>query len=909
MHTSTVTLEGRDSERATLDAFVAEPSGPSLILRGDSGIGKTALLDYAVRLAAQRGDAVIRVSGVETESELVYAGLHQILYPLLGRSADLDDSARAVFETFFEQRAHGSPSVMTLGIAVLHLLETAAGDDRLLLVVDDAHWFDAASAEVCGFVARRLRAGAVKMLLAVRTDVESRWDAAAVPELGIGALSDAAAARLLDRRYPGLAARTRRITLDNAVGNPLALVELPTHIPADPDDADELFDDRAVPVPHRLQQLYRARITALDERVRTELLRAALDTTITGSDSGYRLRGVEQAATAGLLDIDPADGRYRFRHPLVRAAVIHTATLSQRRAAHLELAAASGDDLERRATHLAAVAEGPDDSVAAALETAAGIATRRGGAGTAVALLTKAAQLSERSWDRSRRLADAAFVAGHAARLDLAQRLARTPLAEVAESPAMVLAAAYSSFYGDGDIRSTTRRVRGAIEQLRAVSSEPNETLTRLVDLLLAMSQYSGDAQMWADTRALVTAVRDLLPPASLLYSDTWSDVVRHGSGAAQRVTTAGAGTAEPTPWDITRLAVSAYHLDITGEFRTHLQRMVDRELDTGAVSSGIVMSHVIMLDQLATGEWEAAERTGQRALRRATELGFELFVQQSRVYLAQLAALRGRVEQARRWQAEVESWAGPRGLGFLTQLANATGTLAALGEGDFDTAYRHAVAITAPGEFTAYAHQASRGLLDLVEAAVYSGRMEQARDHVDSARRAGFVAISPRLAIITHGAGALTAASGEEAAASMAHAENHPAAAHFPFELARIRLAYGIRLRHANSRTAARPHLVAAAECFDRLGAPLWATRAHAELRALGVSLRIPEPDSVDLTWQERRIAELAAAGLTNKEIGKQLYLSPRTISSHLYRVFPKLGITTRVALRDALARQPQTV
>jgi DNA-binding CsgD family transcriptional regulator len=411
---------------------------------------------------------------------------------------------------------------------------------------------------------------------------------------------------------------------------------------------------------------------------------------------------------------------------------------------------------------------------------------------------------------------------------------------------------------------------------------------------------------MWTSTRDLLAGMGELLPPRSRIYRDSWSDVVRHGAGVAPRVESAAARLAELEPWDVTRLAVSSYHLDIAVDYRPHLQRIVDRELETGAVASGIVMLHLIMLDQTSTGEWDEAERTGLRSLRRAVDLGYDLFAHQSRGYLAQLAALRGRLDEARELQAVVDSWARPRGLGFLTQAADAAGTTAALTAGDFEAAYLHAIGITPPGEFAPYAYQASRGLLDLVEAAVHTGRAEEARAHAAAAWDAGLPAISPRLAILTFGATAMTADGDARAADMVARAESHPSAARFPFELARIRSAHGLRLRHANSRTAARHYLSAAAASFDRLGAAAWAERARTELRPLGVGVSgagaAAEPAT--LTWQERRIADLAAAGLSNKEIGVQLHLSPRTVGSHLYRIFPKLGITTRAALRDALTR-----
>lgn len=317
-------------------------------------------------------------------------------------------------------------------------------------------------------------------------------------------------------------------------------------------------------------------------------------------------------------------------------------------------------------------------------------------------------------------------------------------------------------------------------------------------------------------------------------------------------------------------------------------------------------MLHLIMLDQLAVGEWDDAESTGRRGLELATTHQHALFAHHSRAYLALLAALRGDVERARELQSVVDSWARPRGVGFLTQIADAVGTIAALSEGDYETAYLYAIGITSPGSFEPCAHQASRTLLDLVEAAVHTGRVEQARRHALAAREADLPAISPRLALITYGALAITAVEDKEAAEMYERVEAVSAQAGFPFELARIRLAHGIRLRHSQGPRAARPVLTRSAESFERLGASVWAGRARAELRASGLSTRASSAHLAKLTWQEHRIADLAASGLTNREIGERMHLSPRTVSSHLYRVFPKLGITSRAALRDALGKAP---
>ncbi|SEE58670.1 LuxR family transcriptional regulator [Streptomyces sp. TLI_105] len=916
MKSITGSLVGREPEQEVLADFVRADEGRPLVLRGDTGVGKSALLDHVADLAADEQHRVVRAAGVEAESGLPFAGLHQFLYPLLSSIERLDDSHREVFDVVFGRGRDTPPSVMTLGIAVLDLLALAASQQPVVLVLDDGQWLDASSTEVLGFVGRRLTGSSVKLAVGLRADVSSGFDTAALPVLPVTTLSEKASEELLDLHHPGLAPRLRRLVLEEAQGNPLALLELPPYLRGgrSPRDPAEPFGYTGVPLPLRLRDVYGSRIEELDGAVRAVLLRGALDGAGAGrGPSGtratrYRMRDAEEATVLGLLDVDPITGDFVFRHPLVRSTVVQMATPNERRAAHAALARVHREDVERHAAHLGAATVDPSEEVATALEAAAESATRRGGAMAAVAWLTRAAELSENRETRSRRLGDAAFIAGHTGRLDQARQLVRSDTASgIGESPASVVASAYVALYEDGDVRSSQLQVVAAIEQLRSDgAAEPGEVLTRLVNLLLAINQYASDPAQWEQTHELLGSMDDLLPSASRMYQDAWSDVVRRGSGVRERVESAFTNLCGLEPWDVTRLGVAAYHVDALSRYRPHLQRTVDREVETGAVAAAMTMLHLIMLDQMSVGEWGEAERTGQRNLELATSHGHTLFAHHTRAYLGMLAAMRGETERARELQAAVDAWARPRGVGFLTQVADSIGTTAALSEGDYEAAYLHAIGITAPGVFAPYAHQASRTLLDLVEAALHTGRSEEARRHALAARDAGLPDISPRLSMITYGALAMTASDPDEADRLYRRAKDHPAAAHFPFEHARICLAHGIHLRHTQGRKIARVSLTPAADTFERLGAAAWAERARGELRATGTSTAVPSPHLAALTWQERRIASLAAGGLTNKEIGERMHLSPRTVSSHLYRVFPKLGITTRAALRDALNALP---
>ncbi|MFJ6380112.1 AAA family ATPase [Kitasatospora sp. NPDC092039] len=922
MESISYTMVGRDREQQELSEFVTAEGGRALVLSGDTGVGKSVLLDYAAEIAVARNHRVVRAYGAEAEWELPFAGLHQCLHPLLSDIGRLDEGRSRALDAVFGRGDGTPPSVMTLGIAVLDLLSLAVPDRPLLLVLDDGHWLDAPSTEVFGFVGRRLAGSSVKLLVGVRSDVPCGFDTAALPLLAVTTLSAQASERLLELHHPGLDAGLRRLVLDEAQGNPLALRELPPHMLTAPPIVREdpvtggpdVPGYLGVPVPRRLQQVYDVRLKALDDTVRVELLRGALDGVAAGATAGhllrprYRMTNAMAAVDNGLLEVEPFSGEFVFRHPLVRSTVVQSAAPEERRAAHALLARVHHEDPQRHALHLAASVPGPDEEAAAAMENAAESVIRHGGAVAAVAWLTRAAELSETHTERSRRLGAAAFIASHAGLLERAQQLALADTDCVAgESAAAVLASAYTAFYEDGNVRFARSQVVGAIEAIRDSSEgAPAEVVARLVTLLLAVDQYGADESAWADTHELLASLGDLVPPLARLYEDTWGDVVRRGSGARERVEKAFGGLRMLEPWELTRLAVSAYHVDTLGLFRPHLRRTVDREVATGAAVVGLTMLHLVMLDQLAVGEWDDAGRTGERCLELATTHHHPLFAHQARAYLGLLAAVRGSGDLARDFQTTVDAWARPRGIGFLTQITDAVGTAAALAEGDYETAYQYAVGITEPGTFTAYAHQASRTLLDLVEAALHTGRVSQARQHALAAEEAGLPEISPRLALVTYGALAMTATDPAHATRWYRRAEGLPEADTFPFELARIRLAHGVHLHRTKGPRTAQPVLAGAVEVFERIGASTWAARARTELLTTHPASLDAAPHFEALTRQERRIADLAASGLSNKEIGAQTHLSPRTVSSHLYRVFPKLGITSRAALRDALDRLP---
>ncbi|MFE0920066.1 AAA family ATPase [Streptomyces nigra] len=886
-------IVGREREIGELTAFVAAAEGRALVLRGEPGVGKSALLDVAAERAADLGQRVVRAAGVEAEAGLAFAGLHQLLHPLLADADALEPATRAAFDIVFGRSTGEPPSVMTLGVAVLDLLALASGDVPLLLVADDAHWLDPQSAEVARFIARRLSGHAVHMAVGTRADTPSPWDGAGLPELTVPPLSAEASARLLDTTSPGLTAPVRRRILDEACGNPLALLELPAA--AGPADGPEL------PLSRRLERLYGDRIAGLGRAERAELLRAALDGTGTLPGRARRpLRAVDDAVALGLLTTDAGTGDLVFRHPLVRSALLQSATPNERRAAHADLARLHRGELERHAAHLAAATVDPDESVAVVLERAARSASARGGSAAALTLLTRAAELSPTVGERSRRLGEAAFVAAQSALLDQARELraASDQLAGTDASPTAVITYAYSVLYEDGDVRSAHRRLASG---LRALPPDADDEIrARLLNLLLGVSMFSADPALWRVSDALTDRDGDRVGGATPLYRDAWGDVARAGAGARERVLAAFGELGDGQPWDVMRHGVAAYYLDALAEHRTLVRRVAERETGSGAVTNAMTLLQLVMLDQISSGEWDAAEETGRRGLALTVTHGYRLFEHQYHGFLGLLAAWRGDTGTARAALDRVDRWARPRGVGHLTQLAEAIGAALGLSTGDYESAYTYASGLTVPGTFTPYSQQALRTLLDLVEAAVHSGRHDQARRHALAARDQGLPALSPRLDLVTTAALAMTG-DDSDAGPLFERAVTHPAGADFPFELARIRLEQGMWLRRARERVAARAALGLAAETFERLGATPWLHRARAELRAAGLPGGSAATGAA-LTPQERQIAELAASGLSNKQIGARLYLSPRTVGAHLYRVFPKLGISSRASLRDAL-------
>jgi DNA-binding CsgD family transcriptional regulator len=915
---------GRSAELDLIDSLLAgpDPDVRGLLLRGDPGVGKTALLDAAAVRAGIAGMRVLRVSGVEFEAEMPFSALHQMLYPLRAYADGLGDHHGATLRRLFDLAPESLPGEMAAATAVLALLGAAAAAERaLLLVVDDTHWIDRASAVALAFVARRAAGVPIVVFAAARPGTDRFVDQLRLSERDVRPLAMKSSVKLLDSRWPTLARPVRRRLLTEADGNPLALRELPGSLTERQRSGRDPLP-ALLPLSGRLTAAFADDVASLPASTRRLLLLAALE-----PDAGP---AILQAAAQGAADLDDlaparranvlraeaAADRVTFRHSLIRSAIAGTARASDLRGAHRALAAALAGDPERRAWHLAEAAAGPDEAVARALDEAALSAWRRGAraqrrpdradrrrtaASAAVAALVRAGELSPHPADRSRRLVEAGYLATMTGRLDEVPRLL-ADAGQAADTPAGLVFAATALLLtnDDGDVHAPYRLLVRALDDV--AENDCRWDHDAILYALLLVSLYALGPEPW---ELLNTAMARFEPaeviPFRLCY-DAYVDPTRDSDAVRDGLSGAFAALPEDAaPWQIVPLAFAAVAMDSLADYRYQVLRMIERERDGGAIAMVIPGLMLLAHDSYVHGRWDEAEQLARDGLDLADGYGYHFWAAQLRAVLASGAALRGEMDLARSGSEETTAWAAPRGIGVTEAYARSARILAAIGQGDFEEVHVQASRIDPPGA-PSPGVPGRWAVLNLVEAAVRTGRMAEARAHVAAARRAGIDRIGPRIALITAGAAAL-AADDADAGPLFESALSLPDAARWPWEHARIQFAYGQWLRRARDTGSARWHLRGALETFERIGAAAMAQRARGELRATGLTTARPGHAEPAMTPQEREIAELAAAGLTNKAIGERLFLSHRTVSSHLYRVYPKLGVSSRSALGAALA------
>jgi DNA-binding CsgD family transcriptional regulator len=714
---------------------------------------------------------------------------------------------------------------------------------------------------------------------------------------------------LLKRRFPALSARVSQRLLAEAGGNPLALLELPVALLQHSVAAAGPLPD-ALPLTHRLQSMFAARIGALPADCRAALLLAVLDASgdlgvLTADESA----ALDAADRRRLVGLDHAAARITFRHPLIRSAVVELSTGEERRHAHHVLAARRVADPARHAWHLAEAATGPDEHVAALLQEVAHTNLFRGDAVGAITELLRAAELSPGGTDRSTRLAEAAYlgatVAGDLSTVPALMDAARRADPQYGGSLAGAVAGAYHLLNGDGDVDAAHRLLTEAIDALPDPTDAQNKTLIEALFTLLMVAFFAGRHELWTPFHRYIDQLRPRPPRLLAVLARTFTDPAHLAPLALPDLDAAIRSLRlETSPARIVRTATAASYLDRIGECAEPLRRAVRHGREGGAVTSAIEALFLLGNDAYFTGRWDELTPLVDEGLALCDEHDYRVLRWPGLFLRALVTSARGDQETSKAITDEMARWAAPRRIGAVIAYTAHVKTLAALARGDFDTAYRHATKISPAGRLPAHAPNALWIIMELVEAAARSGRPDHAAAHVAAARDARVAELSPRLALAVAGATAM-AAPDDRYRPEFDNALATPLADRWPFDISRIRLAYGERLRRTRSPAAAREHLSAALETFEQLRAQPWITRAHNELRASGVHRAPLHPE--ELTAQQREIAELAAAGLTNKEIGARLFLSARTVGNHLYQIFPKLGVTSRAALRDALADHPQ--
>ncbi|MEE4545836.1 AAA family ATPase [Streptomyces sp. V4-01] len=909
-------LVGRDEDLAFLRSFFGNSAvqGAALLVTGEAGVGKSALLDAVASRAARDGARVLRAAGAQFEADIGYAGLNQLLLPLFDDFDILDDVHRDALRVTVGIGSGSPPDRLVTSTAALLLLRLLSVRTPLLIVVDDLPWLDRATNAVLGFVARRLIGSRIGFLAASRDGTDSFFESSGLSQRTLEPLDDASSAELLRLAHPDVSPAVRRRVAAEAHGNPLALVELPRALSAE-QRATGATLPAVLPLGERLQAMFASRVAGLPERGRALLLIAALDGT--GDLAAIEAAAAGRATVDDLTPVErqqlvtvSADNRRLFfRHPLIGAAVVDIATAAERRRAHRALADALGDQLERRAWHLGEAAAGPDEEVAALLEEAARSRLRRGDALGAVAALARAAGLSPAAPDESRRLAEAAYVGvDSGGELEDASRLlAGARLVHPGTGQQSLHAAAASAFLlinRDGDMDTAHRLLVGAIESGDHGYDAHDAALIEALHLLVLLCWYGGDPELW---RPLLTFVDRLTPePPELLrvIVQTFGDPARTGAealpGLTQLIATVG-----DDPARVVRVGTAAVFADRLGEFRWATRRLVEQ----GRAGTAPVRRHLgalmhLGLDYFHLGRWDDAAQLAGEGLALCADHDYRFFAWYFQYIDALVAAARGDGQTSAALAEEIVRWAAPRGVHGARFFACHARALAALGDGDFETAYRHGRELSAPGSVRPYLPIAMWGTMDLVEAALRTGRDQEAAAHAAAMRESAMAALSPRLELLVLACEALTAPGEEESAALFERALALPGPERWPFDTARVRLFHGERLRRSRAIPQAREQLNLALAAFQRLGAAPWVARAAAELRASGRSAPAEaRPGRVELTAQELQIATLAATGLTNKQIAERLFLSHRTIGTHLYQIYPKLGITSRAALRDALS------
>jgi len=906
-----VELLGRHREvQALQQAVTAAPrDGAVLVLRGDPGVGKSALLDHTVRQVTGAGWTVLRTDGTPGERLLPLAALHKLLRPVLAETARLPPSRRDVLDGAFGA-AERSVDVYGVALACLDLLSAICTQRPVAVVVDDAHVLDPSSLDVLTFVARRVSPDPVLLLAATRSTGGDRFTDAGLPELRLEPLDERTSAALIDATSPGLAVALRTDVLALAGGNPLALLELPLSLALDPVRRPR---EGLVPLTQRLERAFAGRVADLPPVTRDLLLAAALGDTV---DLGEILAAaglvtgtpravgdLDPAVAAGLIIVDA--GGVRFRHPLVASAVAQAGSAGGRQAVHAALAEVIVDQPDRQAWHRAHSVTTPSEAVARALAEAAVRAERRGAVGAAMQALDRAARLSESGADRGRRLLRVAELAAAAGHLELArERLAQARPALAEAHDRLRLEAVAES--ADASLQGGSRRV-DALVALAEESLRRHDRDLALRFLLRAAARcwhldFGPDVEQRVVESSERVGVEETDPRLLLIQAQAAPfdragrvvEILRH------RVPAPDDDPGRLGMYGFAGATVGAYV-----EAEAYCAAAADGLREHGRLPQLAEALSLLTWSAVRRGRWQVAAPAAQECVRVAREVRQPIPEAAGLAALAMISGLRGEDGDDDHGTQAAQLASATRNTIGLAVTHFARGVTAA-GLGRPDEAFDHLWHLFAPNDAAHQRMQACRSLGHLAEAAVQIGREAEAR--AELARYAPLAARTPAVGVQVAVRYAQAVLAGPEEAEPAFEAALDRDWSDWPFEHGRLLLAYGSWLRRHQRVNRSRLLLRAARDEFVRTGARPWVERTRGELRAAGESTPDRAASGWDLlTPQESQIARLVIEGLGNKDIGRRLYLSHRTVGSHLYRIFPKLGVSSRSQLVRALSEANQ--
>lgn len=885
---------------------VEEPGGAGTVqlLVGDAGMGRTTLLDSLAGHAGSRGSVVLRAQGSESERTLAFSTLHQLLRPVTDRIDLLPGRQGAALRSATGTDAGADtgsprPDVMATGNAVLELLSDLAAQRPVLLLLDDAHLSDQVSLDTLAFAARRLGGEAVTLLMAAETGHALRGAARDAPVTVLEPLDDAEASRLLEGLPARPTARLSADILEQAAGNPLALTELSRA--AALDAAGHQTSAGPLPLTDELARVFGAGAAGLPHVTRQALLRLAamdpVDVAIIPAPTppGTALDAWEPAARAGL--IVRTDRRVRFRHPLVRSAIYQTAAPDDRRAAHQAVAELLHDEPDRQAWHLAASCTGQDAAISELLERSAEQARRRGGPAAAGKALHRAAELTPHAGHGVRLLVEAARSAVLTGDLAWVEHLARAVHTRTGDTSLMAAATVQVSRLTVLTARHTTAFARLMRAAGQFATEQPDSALNILADAAVARF-YSGRE---AERHAIHDMLRSVPEHAGQDWLRAWVRIVcdpMHDRRADLRMLGARLAAERRTrPEHLTYLGIAAWLLDETP------QAVDTFDLALDAVHAGTTLPNGLggaaAWAYLERGRWDQAREVGARIITTAKAAGLDHAVACATAVDAMVLALRGDVLGARAQAARAIALVDPLESRSVFVYVRRALAAAASAEGDHETAYHQLRTAFTEDDGPLHYHASYAALADLAAAAARSGHRQEAAEIVETAAQDLGEGVSPRLRALLHRARGLLAEP-ESAEPHFRAALDDPFTEHWPFERSQASLDLAEWLRRRRRVAEARAPLAEALETFRRLGAEPWAERARTESRAAGVDLGTSTSEALaDLSPQQQEIIRLAARGLTNREIGERLFISPRTVGSHLYRSFPRLGVTARSQLR----------